>query len=169
MHTSRWWERYRATREHRRPQQLFHAALEVVTHATPYVIELAPAWGSGSGYRGVVATGPVGFGCLGRSRIFRYEVRCWPNGVIPDRTFAVEPGLRFSLTDTSAEHLVHTVAKVPTFVWGRTVPGTDDMWNSNSVIAWLLLTAHVDASRIAPPEGGRAPGWRAGIVAAQRG
>jgi hypothetical protein len=41
------------------------------------------------------------------------------------------------------------------------------MWNSNSVVAWLLTRAGIDADAIRPPTGGRAPGWRAGIVAAR--
>ena len=41
------------------------------------------------------------------------------------------------------------------------------MWNSNAIIAWLLVTAGIDAGAIAPPPGGRAPGWRAGIAVAK--
>jgi hypothetical protein len=37
------------------------------------------------------------------------------------------------------------------------------MWNSNSVIYWLLVTAGIDMAGIGPPAGGRAlagpPGW----------
>jgi hypothetical protein len=43
------------------------------------------------------------------------------------------------------------------------------MWNSNSTISWLLARAGLDVESIALPPGGRAPGWRAGIVVAQRG
>jgi hypothetical protein len=42
------------------------------------------------------------------------------------------------------------------------------MWNSNSVIAWLLTRAGIDAGAIQPPQPGRAPGWRAGLVVATR-
>ena len=41
------------------------------------------------------------------------------------------------------------------------------MWNSNSVIAWLLA-AGLPMDGIGPPAGGRAPGWEAGLVAARR-
>ena len=34
--------------------------------------------------RGVVAEGAVGSSWAGRFRIFRYEIRLWPNGHIPD-------------------------------------------------------------------------------------
>jgi hypothetical protein len=40
------------------------------------------------------------------------------------------------------------------------------MWNSNSVISWLLASADLDLSELSPPRHGRAPGWRAGIEAA---
>jgi hypothetical protein len=43
------------------------------------------------------------------------------------------------------------------------------MWDSNSAVAWLLVRAGIDVRPIAPPPGGRAPGWRAGIVVAGRG
>jgi hypothetical protein len=42
------------------------------------------------------------------------------------------------------------------------------MWNSNSLIAWLLTRAGIDAQGLEPPTGGRAPGWRAGIDVALR-
>jgi len=37
------------------------------------------------------------------------------------------------------------------------------MWNSNSVIAWILAASGVDAAAVQPPAGGRAPGWEAGL------
>jgi hypothetical protein len=42
------------------------------------------------------------------------------------------------------------------------------MWNSNSMIAWALARAGQDMDAIGPPPGGRAPGWSAGLVLAQR-
>jgi hypothetical protein len=42
------------------------------------------------------------------------------------------------------------------------------MWNSNSVISWLLARSGLPAEAIRPPAGGRAPGWQAGLVAACR-
>jgi hypothetical protein len=42
------------------------------------------------------------------------------------------------------------------------------MWNSNSVIAWLIARSGLDAEAIQPPTGGRAPGWNAGLVVARR-
>jgi hypothetical protein len=60
------------------------------------------------------------------------------------------------------------VPSVPTHVWGRDELRTGEMWNSNSVIAWLIAGCGLDAESIEPPVGGWAPGWRAGIVAARR-
>jgi hypothetical protein len=42
------------------------------------------------------------------------------------------------------------------------------MWNSNSVIAWLLERTGLPAADLFPPAGGRAPGWKAGIAVARR-
>jgi hypothetical protein len=59
---------------------------------------------------------------------------------------------------------------VPPLVWGRDEAGVGDMWNSNSLIAFVLTRAGIDAQRLEPPQGGRAPGWQAGIdVALRRG
>jgi hypothetical protein len=43
------------------------------------------------------------------------------------------------------------------------------MWNSNSVVAWLLATAGLPAERLHPPPHGRAPGWAAGLEVADVG
>ena len=61
--------------------------------------------------------------------------------------------------------LLDLVTDVPTPVWGRDELGLGEMWNSNSVIAWLLRHAGVDAASLSPPRGGRAPGWAAGLAA----
>lgn len=64
-----------AHRQHRPSQPLFHAALRVRLAGIEYAIEMAPVWDSPERGRGVVAEGPVGLGVLGRSQLFRYEVR----------------------------------------------------------------------------------------------
>ena len=50
---------------------------------------MTPAWGNPDAGRGVVRTGPVGLAGLGRSQFFRYEVRRWRDGTIPDVAEAV--------------------------------------------------------------------------------
>jgi hypothetical protein len=42
-----------------------------------------------------------------------------------------------------------------------------EMRNSNSVISWLIARSEIDLESIQPPAGGRAPGWRAGLVVAR--
>jgi hypothetical protein len=42
------------------------------------------------------------------------------------------------------------------------------MWNSNSVIAWLLARSGLPTASIRPPAGGRAPGWQAGLAVATK-
>jgi hypothetical protein len=42
------------------------------------------------------------------------------------------------------------------------------MWNSNSLISWLIARSDLDVESVNPPSGGRAPGWHAGIVVAKR-
>jgi hypothetical protein len=43
-----------------------------------------------------------------------------------------------------------------------------EMWNSNSIIAWILMQNGIDAAEVGCPAGGRGPGWRAGVVVADR-
>ncbi len=57
---------------------------------------------------------------------------------------------------------------VPTPVWGRDELGAGEMWNSNSVIAWVLTRSGLQAKAGQPPHHGRAPGWDAGVTVAAR-
>jgi hypothetical protein len=53
-------------------------------------------------------------------------------------------------------------------VWGRDELKAGEMWNSNSMVAWLIVTAGL-APELAPlPEHGRAPGWDSGLRVARR-
>ena len=153
--------------QHRDRSDLYHSALEVYVPEGRFVIEQAPAWGE-SGERGVVAEGPVGTRTAGRFRLFRYEVRRWRDGVIPDVAEAVESPQRLSDDPERARRLLELVPQVPTPVWGRDELGAGEMWNSNSLISWLIACTGLDVESIRPPAGGRAPGWRAGIVMAYR-
>jgi hypothetical protein len=158
-----------ARREHRPVRALYHAALIVALDDGPrHVIEVGPIPDAHAQRRGVVAVGPVGARWAGRLRIFRYEVRCWPDGVIADLAQAVESPRHISDDPARARMVLELVRQVPTPVWGRDELHTGDMWNSNSVVSWLLARAGADTSAIAPPAGGRAPGWQAGLVAARR-
>jgi hypothetical protein len=152
----------------RRPCDLYHSALEVRVPDERFVIEQAPARPGDGAERGVVAVGPVGARRAGRWSIFRYELRLWRGGVIPDVAEAVDSPRRVSADPDCARRLLELAPRVPTPVWGRDELRTGEMWNSNSIIAWLLTRAGVDAESIQPPTGGRAPGWRAGVVVARR-
>ena len=153
----------------RRPAcDLYHSALEVRVGAARFVIEQAPVRDARGGQCGVVAEGPVGARWAGRFRIFRYEIRRWPDGRIPDIDEAVGSPLRLTDDEAHARLVLDLVPQVPTPTWGRDELKTGDMWNSNSVIAWLLTRSGIDTTSIHAPTGGRAPGWHAGLVVARR-
>jgi hypothetical protein len=133
-----------------------------------FVIELTPVAGGDPTERGLVGDGPVGSRWLGRFRLFRYELHCWRDGVIPDVDQAVASPQRLTVDPHQVRQLLDAVPRVPTPVWGRDELGTGEMWNSNSVIAWLIASSGVSTASIDPPPGGRAPGWVAGLVVAGR-
>jgi hypothetical protein len=85
-----------ALRERRDRCDLYHAALQVRLDRARFVIEMAPVWDRHEPGRGVVAEGAVGLPLLGRSRWFRYEVRRWRGGTIPDASHAVDSPRRLS-------------------------------------------------------------------------
>jgi hypothetical protein len=152
----------------RRPRSaLYHSALEVRVPEGRYVVEQAPACRQ-SGDRGVVAEGAVGSRAVGRLRLFRYEVRRWQNGVIPDADEAVESPRRLSGDPGSARRVLELVPEVPPLVWGRDELGAGEMWNSNSLVSWLIARSGLDVEAVSLPRGGRAPGWHAGVVLARR-
>jgi hypothetical protein len=153
----------------RRPRRaLYHSGLEVTVPEGRFVIEQAPVRDGDGALRGVVAQGAVGARWAGRFRLFRYEVRRWRGGAIPDVDEAVESPRRLTDDPAVARRVLEAVASVPTPVWGRDELGTGEMWNSNSVISWTLVSAGIDPESVALPARGRAPGWDAGIAVARR-
>jgi hypothetical protein len=152
----------------RPPCDLYHSALEVRSPEGRFVIETAPLRESDGPERGVVAEGAVGSRIAGRFRVFRYELRCWRAGVIPDVAEAVDSPRRLSDDPERARRLLALAPQVPMPVWGRDELRAGEMWNSNSVVAWLIARAGLDAEAIRPPTGGRAPGWNAGLIVAGR-
>jgi hypothetical protein len=166
--SGRLFETVAARRAGRRQRDLYHAALEVTSNGERFVIEMAPVWGNREPDRGVVGEGPVGLRPLGRSRLFRYEVRCWRDGVIPDIATAVGGRHRLSADPDRARLLLDLLPAFPLATWGRDELDAADMWNSNSLVAWLLAGAGVNHERAALPENGRAPGWSAGLVVSRR-
>lgn len=165
--SGRLYERIVSALERRSPRDLYHAALTVTTPEGRWVVEVAPVPDDVPASRGAVGSGPVGLAPLGRFRVFRYELRCWLGGDIPDEPDA-RVRHRIDTTVEEAERLVGLVAEVPTPVWGRDELGAGEMWNSNSVISWLLATWGADVIPLGPPPGGRGPGWDAGVEVARR-
>lgn len=164
----RLYERLAAWRERREPRDIYHAALQVQTPEGSFAIEQTPVPDGRAAERGVVAGGAVGSRLAGRLRVFRYEIRVWPGGSIPDMSQAVDSPRLLSEEDAVARAVLLAVPGVPTPVWGRDELGTGEMWNSNAVVAWVLETAGIDAESVRPPTGGRAPGWLAGVEVARR-
>jgi hypothetical protein len=157
-----------ALAQRRAPCDLYHSALEVRLRAQRYVIEMAPIFQAPPAQRGVVCIGPVGARWAGHFRLFQYGIRRWLDGEIPDVGEAVGSPLRLTSDAGCAQRLYELVPQVPTPVWGRDELGTGDMWNSNSLIAWLIARSGIDVQAIRPPRGGRAPGWTAGVMLASR-
>ena len=118
--------------------------------------------------RGVVAEGPVGSRRARALRIFRYEIRRWRDGTIPDVGEAVDSPRRLTDDPLLARRVFELVPEVPTPVWGRDELGAGEMWNSNSLISWLIAGGGLAVETVQPPAGGRAPGWGAGVVVAAR-
>jgi len=154
--------------ERRSPCDLYHSALVVRVPEGEFVIEQAPVRRGAGSERGVVGEGAVGTRWASRYRIFRYELRRWRNGVIPDVAEARESPRRLTDDPGLSRRLLDLVPFVPTPVWGRDELGAGEMWNSNSFISWLIASSGLDAESIDAPAGGRAPGWRAGLVVARR-
>ena len=171
-HSVRWngrvYEAVVSRLERRAAAPLFHSALVVRLPPDRYVIEMTPAWITSGADRGVVAEGPVGSRWVGRLRLFRYEVRCWPDGAIGDVGEAVDSPHQLSADPRRCRRLLALLPCVPAPVWGRDELHTGEMWNSNSVTSWALVRAGLDLQGVCPPAGGRAPGWNAGLVVGRR-
>ena len=153
---------------HRTRDDLYHSALRVRVAEDLYSIEMTPIPIRRGEERGVVAEGPVGSRTLGRLRVFRYEIRCWRNGDIPDLSFAVASPVRVSKDAQTARRILQLLPSIPTPVWGRHELVADDIWNSNSVVSWVLTSAGLNSDDIPLPPHGRAPGWQAGSIVARR-
>lgn len=157
-----------ARHEHRSRRALYHSALEVRLGRERWTLEMAPVWNTPDPDRGVVVEGPVGLRPLGALGLFRYEVRCWPGGRIPDVAEAVGGARRVSADAVRARRVLELAPQFPVHTWGLDEQGAGEMWNSNSLTSWLLARSGHDLTQVAPPDGGRAPGWQAGLVVAAR-
>jgi hypothetical protein len=147
---------------------LYHSALIVRAPMAAYIIEQGPVWQDLPADRGVVAEGAVGARAAGRFKLFRYEIRCWRDGILPDIGEAVDSPQRLAEDAAAAERVLRVIQTVPAPVWGRDELQTGEMWNSNSVISWLIVRSGLDVDAVRLPTHGRAPGWHAGVVLAHR-
>ncbi len=166
--TGKLYEALKALADHRPQLDLYHTALQIWLPDDRYAIECAAILNLRGAERGVVAGGPVGMRWLGRFRHFRYEIRRWRGGSIPDLAYAPSGAVRVATDVVRAQRIVDLVPRVPAAVWGRDELNTGEMWNSNSLISWLLARAGIETDHLHPPAGGRAPGWNAGLVVARR-
>jgi hypothetical protein len=166
-YNGRVYEWIKAHLERRPVCDLYHSALQLELPDDRYVIEQTPEPDLSGAHRGVVAEGPVGSRWAGRFRVFRYEIRVWRGGTIPDVAEAVDSPQRLSADEAVARRLLEVVGRVPRLTWGRDELGVGEMWNSNAVIAWTLAATGLDVDSVSPPHGGRAPGWSAGLAAAR--
>src|SRR3954465_7018524 len=82
--------------ERRAACDLYHSALQVEVPEARFVIEQAPVADLSGEEGGVVAAGSVGSRWAGRFRLFRYEIRLWRNGQVPDVIEAVESPRRLA-------------------------------------------------------------------------
>jgi hypothetical protein len=163
------YEAVRARIERREPLDLYHTALEVRIPEGRFVVEtMWPSPDDDTASRGVVVEAPVFARWLSFTRVFRYEVRCWQDGVLPDADDAVGGAQELSDDPGQARHLLDLARAVPALTWGRDQMGVGDMWNSNSVVSWLLTRCDLPMESFQPPQRGRAPGWEAGIITALR-
>ncbi|MGE0602107.1 MAG: hypothetical protein AB7J35_22130 [Dehalococcoidia bacterium] len=155
------WEALDAVAHRRSRKKLYHSALKVRTAAGEnYTIELTPVFGFEPAPPAM--TGPVGFRGADRVRWFRYQMRCVRADSLPDEEWSVSQ-TRLSDDARIAESILVAAADVPPHTWGRRAKGTSEMWTSDSAISWLVRRVGLDAHAISIPQGGRAPGWVAGL------
>ena len=153
--------------ERRSRRDLYHSALIVGVPEGRFAIERRPC-GAATAERGVVSGGAVGSCWAGPLPDLPLRAAPLAKRVIPDVAEAVESPQRLttdarsrSASSTSCRRCRHPCGAV-------TNCGAGEMWNSNSVISWLIARCGLEVEPISPPVGGRAPGWRAGIVVARR-
>ena len=160
-------ESIQAARGRRPRRALYHAALEVRSRDGRFVIEMTPIPKEVVTDRGVVTEGSVGSPSLRHFRLFRYELRRWRDGVIPDVDEAVSSPVRLTDDDSAVSRLLALVPFVPSLVWGRDERRVGEMWTSNSVVSWLIARSGLDVESVQLPHRGRAPGWDAGVAVAR--
>lgn len=113
------YEAVKARVDHRKRLALYHTALRVRTSRGLFAVEMMlPSPGGDINSRGVVLVGAVASARLAGLRSFRYEIRCWRNGILLD----AEPGVlgpqRLSEDPLQARRLLEWANLVPPLIWG---------------------------------------------------
>ena len=168
--SGRVYEALAATRRHRERLDLYHSALIVQSgRAHAYAIEMAPVWAVRDLDRGVISEGPVGSRSWGRYRLFRYEIRCWRDGTIPDAAAAVDSPDASAPTRPGPAECSSSCRPSPSLPGAATSSHRRDveLQLADRLAARPKRPRH-RAARFQPPVGGRAPGWSAGLVVAAR-
>ena len=154
--------------QRRRRCDLYHSALAVTIPEGRFVIEMTPIPDLHGERRGVVAEGPVGAKWAGSA--FEHSGTRSADGETAPSPTSTRPRRPSPSTSISP-------ARNDSSTWCRrcrhpcgdaTSSDAGEMWNSNSVVSWLLASSGIDVAQIQPPPGGRAPGWTAGVVVAAR-
>jgi hypothetical protein len=156
------YEAVQAVRQRRPRLELVHSALAIELPSGSFMVEMTPVPDADGAARGVVASGPVGLRALGRWRLFRYEIRRWRDGIVPDLGFAVASPIRLTDDPVVARRVFDLLPQVPPLVWGRDEARLGEMWSCNSVISWTLESAGIEVADVPLPPASRAPGWDAG-------
>jgi hypothetical protein len=161
------YERVVSLIQYRTPRAIYHSALCLTLPEARYMVEMTPEHRNPED-RGVVARGAVGSRLVRGIRLFRYEIRRWPEGVVPDLAFAVDSPVRVTDDPARTRRVFDALAFVPTPVWGRDELDLGEMWTCNSVIAWALAQGGADTDSLHWPPNSCAPGWDAGLRLAQQ-
>jgi hypothetical protein len=87
---------------------------------------------------------------------------------IPDLDEAVDSPRILTTDPAVARRMLALIRSVPMPVWGRDELGAGEMWNSNSVAAWVTARAGLPTDELRPPPPGRTPGWDSGLAVAEQ-
>ena len=162
------YEAISALNQRRARRDIYHSALLIRSRGQSFAVEMTPVPNRRGDQRGVVAEGPVGARWAGRLRIFRYEIRCWRDGTVPDLAYAIASPVRITADPFVTESILELLPSVPRATWGRDELRAGEMWSCNSIISWVLTRAGADMDHLEFPPHARAPGWDAGVTVARR-
>jgi hypothetical protein len=140
---------------------LYHTALAVRVPEGRFIVEtMWPSPDGNTESRGVVVEAPVFARRLSFTRVLRYEVRCWRDGILPDSDHAIGGPQLLSDDLELGRRLLQTADIVPALIWGRDQSAVGDMWNELGDL--LAPHPYRSADRDVPASGRRARSWMGG-------